>query len=187
MPDTLLQLDRHLFYFINHDLSNAFFDWLMPLLRNPYFWIPLYVFIFVFCLWRYKKQGVIIIVLLGLTFGVADYGSASINKSIYERVRPCNDRAMATTIVRRVDCGTGYSFPSTHASNHFAIAIFLSIVFYKRYKWLLPASLLWAASVCFAQVYVGVHFPIDVICGAAYGILVGYLFALIFKKLQPQF
>jgi membrane-associated phospholipid phosphatase len=187
MPVFLLQFDRHLFHFINHDLGNAFFDLVMPVLRNPLVWIPLYVFIFIFCLWRYKKQGTIIILLLALTFGAADYGSATIIKSMYKRVRPCNDPAMAATIVRRVDCGTGYSFPSAHASNHFAIAVFLSIVFYKKYKWVLPVSLLWAATISFAQVYVGVHYPIDVIGGTIYGVLVGWLFGWIFWKWKPDF
>jgi len=187
MPDTLLQLDRHLFYFVNHDLANAFFDWIMPLLRNPKFWIPLYVFIAGFCVWRYKKTGLIIIAFLGLTFGVADYGSATLVKSFVKRVRPCNDPAMASTIIKRVDCGPGYSFPSTHASNHFALAFCFSLILYKRWPWVWLWALLWAGVVCFAQVYVGVHYPIDILGGAVFGMLVGSLFALLFKKLQPQF
>jgi membrane-associated phospholipid phosphatase len=129
MPDFLLQLDHRLFYFINHTLSNRFFDWIMPYLRYPQFWIPVYVFIFVFCLWRYQKKGVVIILLLVATFAVADFGSAGVIKPLVKRLRPCNDPALAQTIISRVPCGTGYSFPSSHASNHFAIAIFLICVF----------------------------------------------------------
>ncbi|PJJ84330.1 phosphatase PAP2 family protein [Mucilaginibacter auburnensis] len=184
MPDFLLNIDQQLFHFINHDMSNWFFDWLMPVLRNRLVWIPLYVFIFVFCLWRYKKQGVIILALLLLTFGLADFGSASIIKPYFNRLRPCNTPELDTTIIERVDCGTGYSFPSSHASDHFAIAVFLSIVFYKRHKWVLPVSLFWAASISFAQVYVGVHYPVDVTAGAIYGILAGLLFGWIFWKWQ---
>lgn len=187
MPDYLLQLDRHLFYIINHNLGNGFFDVLMPILRNRLVWIPLYVFIFVFCLWRYKRSGFMIIVGLALTFAVADFGSATIIKSIFTRVRPCNDPAMAASIVSRVPCGSGFSFPSTHASDHFAIAVFLSLVFYRRYKWVVYASLLWAASICFAQVYVGVHYPIDVTCGAIYGTLTGLLLGWAFWKINPNF
>ncbi len=184
MPDYLLQLDRQIFYFINRDLGNAFFDILMLLLRNKLVWIPLYVFIFVFCLWRYKKQGLIIIVLLALTAGLADFGSATIIKSTFKRVRPCNDPAMAATIVSRVPCGTGFSFPSSHASDHFAIAMFLGMVFLRRYRWVLPVGLVWAASISFAQVYVGVHYPVDVITGAIFGVLVGILFYWIFRKIM---
>ena len=59
MLEHLVQLDRHLFHFINHDLGNPFFDWLMPYMRNARFWIPLYMLIVGFCLWSYKKQGLI--------------------------------------------------------------------------------------------------------------------------------
>jgi membrane-associated phospholipid phosphatase len=187
MPDYLLQIDRQIFHFINNDLGNAFFDLLMPVLRNRLVWIPLYVFIFVFCLWRYKKQGFIIIMLLALTFGIADFGSATVIKSTYKRVRPCNDPAMAMTIISRVPCGTGYSFPSTHASDHFAIAIFLGAVFYRRFKWVLPVGIAWASAIGFAQVYVGVHYPVDVTSGAVYGTLVGLLFFWIFRKISPEF
>ncbi|MDB5111938.1 MAG: superfamily protein [Mucilaginibacter sp.] len=187
MPDTLLQLDRHLFYFINHDLTNAFFDCIMPYLRNPKFWIPLYVFIIGFCVWRYKKTGVIIIVLLALSAGFADFTSASMIKPLVKRVRPCRDELVSKTDINRVGCGTGYSFPSTHATDHFAMAFFMILLFHKKWQWIWLWGILWAGVICFAQVYVGVHYPIDVIGGAIYGMLVGLLFALLFKKLRPHF
>jgi undecaprenyl-diphosphatase len=187
MPETLLQFDRHLFYFINHDMANAFFDLIMPYLRNPKFWIPLYIFIIVFCLWRYKKTGAIIIVLLALTAGFADFTSASLIKPAVQRIRPCRNPITSKTDINQVGCGTGYSFPSTHATDHFAMAAFLTLLFYKKWPWIALWATLWAGIICFAQVYVGVHYPLDVIGGAIYGILVGSLFAFIFKKLQPQF
>jgi membrane-associated phospholipid phosphatase len=187
MTDQLLQLDRRLFHFVNHDMSNAFFDWLMPLVRNPNFWIPLYVFVFVFCIYRYKKTGVYIIVLLALTFGIADRGSAGLIKNIVKRVRPCNDPTMTPTLILRVPRSSGYSFPSSHASNHFALACFFSLVFFTRFRWIWWVAISWAFLVSFAQVYVGVHYPFDVTFGALYGLLVGYIVYLLFKKLQPQF
>ena len=187
MPEALLHLDRHLFYFINHDLGNDFFDWIMPYLRNPRVWIPLYIFIIAFCLWRYKKTGAVIIVLLALTAGVADFTSAGLIKPAVKRIRPCREVTLGQTDINRVGCGTGYSFPSTHATDHFAMAIFSIIVFYKKWRWIALWATLWAGVICFAQVYVGVHYPIDVLGGALYGILIGSLFALLFKKLQPNF
>jgi undecaprenyl-diphosphatase len=187
MFHTLSQLDRQLFHFINTDLGNPFFDWIMPWLREPKFWIPLYIFLVVFLIWRYKKTGIIIIACLALTFGIADYGSATLFKSFIKRTRPCNDPTMAQTIIHRVDCGPAYSFPSTHASNHFALAFCFSLIFYKRWRWVWLWAILWAGMVCFAQVYVGVHYPIDVLGGAVFGILVGWLVSLLFKKLQPKF
>jgi membrane-associated phospholipid phosphatase len=187
MPDYLLQADRHLFYFINHDLANPFFDWIMPWLRNPKFWIPLYLFIIAFCVWKYKKTGLVIIVLMALAAGFADFTSASIIKPLVKRVRPCRDEVVSKTDMERVGCGTGYSFPSTHATDHFAMAFFLILLFHKKWRWIWLWAILWAGIISFAQVYVGVHFPVDVTCGAIYGIAVGCLFAWIFRKLQPGF
>lgn len=187
MSETLLQLDRQLFHFINHDLGNVFFDWLMPYLRNPKFWIPLYIFIIGFCVWKYKKTGVVIIALLAITAGVANFTSDTLIKRSVQRVRPCRDVLTSQTDVIRVGCGTGYSFPSIHATDHFAMAAFLVLVFYKKWPWIAFWAPLWAGIICFAQVYVGVHYPLDVIGGAVLGMLIGSLFALLFKKLQPQF
>lgn len=186
MPDQLLQLDRHLFYFINHDLANPFFDLVMPYLRNAKFWIPLYVFIVGFCIWKFKKQGIVIIVLLALSFGFADSTSERIIKPLVKRARPCRDLVVSRTDIQRIPCGTGYSFPSIHATDHFAMAFFMIMLFYKKWPWIWLWGILWAGTISFAQVYVGVHFPVDVFCGAIYGILVGCLFAWLFSKLQPH-
>ena len=187
MPGALLQLDRHLFYIINHDLTNPFFDWLMPMLRNARFWIPLYVFIIVFCIWKYRTTGMVIVLMLAASAGFADFTSARIFKAFYHRLRPCRDPVTALTDVIRVPCGTGYSFPSTHATDHFAMALFLCIVFGRKWKWIWLFAILWAASICFAQVYVGVHYPIDVTVGALYGSLVGLGMGYLFNRFQPQF
>jgi len=186
MPDQLLQLDRHLFYFINHDLANPFFDWIMPFLRNPKFWIPLYLFIIGFCIRKFKKQGIIIIIFIALSAGFADFTSASLIKPLVKRDRPCRDVVVSKTDMERVPCGPAYSFPSTHATDHFAMAFFMILLFYKKWRWIWLWGILWAGIISFAQVYVGVHFPIDVFCGAIYGMLVGWLFWWLFKRLQPQ-
>jgi membrane-associated phospholipid phosphatase len=187
MLEHLIEFDRHLFHFINHDLTNPFFDWLMPLLRNAKFWIPLYVFIILFCVWKYKKQGIVLIVLLALSAGVADFTSVHLMKNTVQRLRPCHDPIVSPTVISRAPCGTGYSFPSTHATDHFAMAAFLTLVFFRKWRWIWVWTFLWAGSICFAQVYVGVHFPIDVMVGAVYGILIGTLLGILFKKLQHNF
>ncbi len=187
MSNFLLQFDRHLFYFINHDLANPFFDAVMPWLRTPKNWIPLYLLIITFCAWKYKRTGLIIIVLMALSAGFADKTSAGFVKPLVHRLRPCHDPVVSKTAIVRVDCGPGYSFPSTHATDHFAVAFFAILVFYKKWRWIWFWGILWAGAISFAQIYVGVHFPIDVACGTIYGIFVGWLFSLLFKKLQPGF
>lgn len=183
----ILQFDTELFLNIHRGLSNGFFDWFMPLMRNRFFWSPLYLFIIIFCIKQYKKQGYYIIGMILFTFAMGDIISSRIVKPLVSRVRPCNDLSLADEIIHRVPCGSGLSFPSSHATNHFAIAVFLICVFYSRWKPILPIGLFWAFIISFAQVYVGVHYPIDVTTGALLGITIGFLCSKIFKKLQPDF
>jgi membrane-associated phospholipid phosphatase len=187
MPDFLLQFDRHLFHFINHDLANPFFDAVMPWLRNAKNWIPLYIAIIVLCIWKFKKTGLVIIVLMALCAGFADRTSAGLVKPLVHRLRPCHDPVVSKTDIVRVDCGTGYSFPSTHATDHFAATIFIILVLHKKWRWIWFWGILWAGLISFAQVYVGIHFPVDVFCGALYGALLGWLFALLFWKINEKY
>jgi undecaprenyl-diphosphatase len=184
----LIQFDKHLFYLVNSGLSNSFFDWLMPGLRNPYTWVPLYICMVGYCIYTYKKVGVYIILALVFSFAVADFGSATLIKPLVHRVRPCNCTTLAPAAIKRTPCGSGYSFPSSHASNHFAMAMCLCLIFGSvSRKWVWYTAMLWAFAISFAQVYVGVHYPIDVTVGALFGMVAGSLVALLFKRLQPQF
>lgn len=185
MITELQQFDTELFLKINRGLSNGFFDIIMPLLRNRFFWSPLYLFMIVFFIVQYKKQGYYLILGVLITFGLGDLTASRIIKPHTERIRPCNEPRLTAFVIKRVPCGSGYSFPSAHATNHFAIALFLTGIFYHRWKTILPLSLGWAASIAFAQVYVGVHYPLDTLTGAVLGIIIGLVVSFVFKKLQP--
>lgn len=186
MIEALSNLDHHLFYFINHTLTNPFFDWLMPLLRNKWFWVPLYLFLVLFLVKNYRTKGAVIIMYLLITFALTDMISAGLIKPIVNRLRPCNDILLKATIHQVVGCGVGFSFPSSHAANHFGIAVFLITVFYHKWKLIMPLAIMWAASICFAQVYVGVHYPFDVTAGGLLGALIGYITGTIFQTVQKD-
>ncbi len=179
MLEGLNQLDQNIFFFINQNLSNGFFDWLMPLLRNRYFWTPLYLFMAIFFVRNFGKNGWVILIVMGLTFGFTDFFSSRILKPAFERLRPCNDPLIKSEVNDRIPCGTGFSLPSSHAANHFALAFFLINIFYNRWKQILPLAVLWAFSISFAQVYVGVHYPLDVTAGGIIGGMIGYIFSTI--------
>lgn len=185
MIEDIIKLDHQLFQFINTDLSNAFFDWLMPILRNKLVWIPLYIFMIVFAIKTYKVKGFYLILFLIAAVGIADFGSASIIKPFFNRTRPCNQTSLKNQVILRVPCGSGKSFPSSHASDHFAIAFFVITIFRKKLKYIPLIFTIWAAAICFAQVYVGVHFPIDVTAGMLFGSIIGYLIAKLFLKYIP--
>ncbi len=184
MFEYLLQFDEQLFFAINKGLSNPFFDWIMPYIRNRYFWAPVYLFLIVFLPRNYGKSGWICLLFLLLTFAVADFFSASVIKPAVQRLRPCNDITLKNEVDARVGCGVGFSFPSTHATNHFAIAMFLVGTFYSRWRMIAPIAFIWAFSIIFAQVYVGVHFPSDVLSGAILGCIIGYITSTLFLTLK---
>jgi membrane-associated phospholipid phosphatase len=185
IPVALQQFDVELFLSIHKGLSNSFFDVVLPLVRNRFFWTPLYIFIIFYCIKNYKKQGYYMIGGLLATFAMGDMIASKLIKPFVARIRPCNDLSLADEIIRRVPCGSGYSFPSAHATNHFAIAIFLICLFYDKWKPILPLGLFWAFLVSFAQIYVGVHYPIDTIFGALLGTSIGFFTYYIYTKIKP--
>lgn len=184
MIDPLIALDKELFLSVNQGMSNAFFDWLMPILRNRFTWAPLYLFIIIFSIKNYKKEGVMMILALLLNFGISDSVSSSLIKNSVQRLRPCNDIELREQMVQRVRCSSGFSFTSSHATNHFAMAVLLIILFYRRWKHVLWLALLWAASISFAQIYVGVHYPGDILAGALLGILIGLITGTIYNRFR---
>lgn len=175
----LLHFDEYLFQLINHGLQNPVFDVLFPLLRNKFIWLPFYVFITGFLLVNFRKQGLLLIMVVALTVGVSDLTSSQLLKKSIKRIRPCHIYQSPESLHLLVPCGSGYSFPSSHATNHFALATILSFFlrpFFRKIYWPLG---IWALTVSFAQVYVGVHYPVDVLCGALLGIMIGVLFGFI--------
>jgi len=181
----LLHFEETLFHLVNSGCQNPFFDWLMPLLRDKFFWVPVYLFIASFLLINFRKQGLVIILALALTIGLSDSVNSQLLKKNVQRLRPCQVLKPAKDMHLLVPCGSGFSFPSTHAANHFAIAIFLTLVLGKFFRWIKIPLVLWASSVAFAQVYVGVHYPIDVLMGGLFGAMVAWgVFLLV--RLLPQ-
>ncbi len=185
--DILQQWDTRLFFWINHGWSSNFLDALLPVLRERLIWAPFYLFILVFSLLNYGKKGWILLGMLLLCFAVADFTSSSILKKQVQRLRPCNDPALAAQVQLRVPCGSGYSFTSSHAANHFAVALFLIGVFGHLNRWIRPILLLWAGSIALSQVYVGVHYPGDVLGGGLLGSLIGWGGARLMQPLDGQF
>lgn len=179
----LLSFDRYLFKLINSSWHNPFFNWLMPWLRNSNAWFPLYLFLLLLVLVNFKKTGWWWLIFAAGTVILTNFISSTLIKENIWRLRPCNDPDFKAWINVLV----GYrpqssSFTSSHAANHFGMAMFLFLTLRKNfYKW--PGLFfLWAFSISFAQVYVGVHYPIDVICGGIIGILIGYLSGKSFNR-----
>lgn len=166
-------IDYAVFHFINQTISNSFFDVVLPFLRDALNWIPLYAFLGIYLFMKYKTAAIKYLILIVVAFALADSISYHILKPWICRLRPCH----STTLHARLllgHCGGKWSFPSSHASNHMAIAltIVLSKIFSK--KWINFLWIFWALSIGFAQIYVGVHYPTDILAGFLLGILIAY-------------
>jgi membrane-associated phospholipid phosphatase len=181
--EQLLSYDRALFRLINYRWHNDFFDWLMPWLRNSLVWSPLYLFLILFVTINYKKTGFWWLLFALCTAILADFVSSTLIKQNVPRLRPCNEPDIADWV--RVLVGyrpQSSSFTSSHATNHFAIAMFVFMSFKNLFKNWPALFFLWAFGISLAQVYVGVHYPLDITCGAIIGILIGYLTGKTFNK-----
>jgi membrane-associated phospholipid phosphatase len=173
------QIDWLLFQWINDQSANMLFDHVLPLLRNKYFWIPFYGFLISFFLFNWKKRGLIISFYLLLVFFACDSINSRILKPTFGRIRPCREPERMEIVVQRVHCSGGFSFPSSHAVNHAGLAVFLWLFFRKPKKSWPYLFLFWAFAIGYSQVYVGVHYPMDVIAGFMIGGVIGTgIFAL---------
>ncbi|MFZ1705058.1 MAG: phosphatase PAP2 family protein [Saprospiraceae bacterium] len=175
------ELDQIIFYWVNNDWSNPVFDVVMPFLRNKYVWIPLYTFLVAFFLFNYGKKGYFLVLFAILTVGTADMTSNYGFKKNFKRIRPCNAE-LTMPVIERVPCGSGYSFTSNHAANHFALATFLVMIFGWKKRKLVILLLLWASSIAIAQVYVGLHYPFDIIGGGLLGAYIGWMYGRLFFR-----
>ncbi len=179
-------LDQQLFLLINRQWNLSWLDSLLPIWREANTWLPLYLFLILFVVINFPSKAFSWILTAIITFAISDQLSSSLLKPFFARLRPCNDPELVGMVrLLLPNCGSGYSFTSSHATNHFAFAVFIFITMGQvlgKWKW---AFLFWAGSVAYAQVYVGVHYPIDVLVGGLLGTLIGCISANLYQQRFP--
>lgn len=172
MLETLNNLDTQLFLFFN-GMHSPFWDNIMWWTSDKFNWIPLYILILGYLIYLYRwKAGWILLSALLLIL-MSDQSCVHLFKETFERLRPCHQPYLAG-MVHLVNnyCGGQYGFVSNHASNTFALAVFTALWIRKSWYW--TGILLWAALVSYSRVYLGVHFPGDILGGAIVGILLAW-------------
>jgi len=180
--------DKKLFVLLNSKWTNPFFDTVLPYFRDSVFWAPLYLFLLVFIAVNYGKKGWWWSLAFICTIAIADMVSSRGFKIAFERLRPCQDPFFFDQVrLLLKGCSGSFSFTSSHAANHFGMATFASITLFQTFGRYIYLTYLWAFFIAYAQVYVGVHYPLDILGGAAVGTLAGVLTASVFNKQVGSF
>ena len=179
MEEIILE-DKQAMIFLNN-LGSSTFDPFWILVSEKWFWIPLYVIFLYFLYKNFNKKSlfyILLFVALGIT---ASDQIANIFKFGFERLRPCHDPSLEG-LLREVKCGGKFGFYSAHSSNSFFVATYLTILLGKKIKQLPYFLFVWAAIVAYSRVYLGMHFPGDIIVAAIMGILLALFFGTLAKK-----
>jgi undecaprenyl-diphosphatase len=168
----LEHLDQQLFLFLN-SLNSPFWDQVMHAISGRVIWAPLYLAVLIYLGVKYKRKFFVILLFIILAVSFADQGSVQLFKNIFHRLRPCHEPALAGMVhLVNGECGGLYGFVSSHAANSFNVAL-LSLMFINK-RWYTICIIIWASIIGYSRIYLGVHYPGDVISGSLLGALIGW-------------
>lgn len=178
--DKILEIDKSWFVWLN-SWHTPFWDSFFLLYTNSKSWIPV-ILLMIFLLFKNYpwKTALTYILLIGAAVGLSDYIASGLFKPYFERLRPCLD--FPNEMVTVGNCGGKYSFASSHAANSFALFMGFSLAL-KNLKWVFWGLLFWAVLMAYSRIYLGVHFPGDVIVGALIGMFSSQLFFYLYQKI----
>ena len=180
--NTLNQWDTELFLCLN-GVHNSFWDFVMYWASDKIIWIPVYL-LFLFLLWRkFRGKIWIILVFAALLVFLSDQISVHLFKDIFQRLRPCHEDELMG-VVHLIDgkCGGSFGFYSSHASNIWAVAVFVLSMLGNRNIRLIIPILIWAMLISYSRIYLGAHYPGDVLAGALAGSFLGWMIARFAKN-----
>ena len=192
MFEEILKLDYKLFLFLNN-LGTTKFDAFWLSLSKIEANIVMYLFL-IFLFFHIKKLRPKFLYIFYLLFVIAlmititDQGS-NFFKDSFQRLRPCYNQSISDSLrLVKENCGGKYGFFSAHASNSFSLAIFFGLLFKNRIRYMIIITIVYASLISYSRIYLGVHFPIDIIVGSSFGIFVGFIiYSFVYLKFLKFF
>lgn len=185
MLEHIQNLDKELFLYLNN-LGVKEWDWFWVFLTEKEVSIPLYIVLLILILKKIKQRGLIItLVVVGLMITFTDQ-FANLFKDTFERLRPCNETFIEYGRFLAKRCGK-YGYFSGHAISSFAVATLISNILKPYYKNVYYWMFFWAILVTYSRIYIGVHYPGDIITGAIFGIIAGHLFFKLHQYFTAKF
>lgn len=179
MLEWLKELDRELLLYLN-SFHTPFLDPIMFWITKTLFWLPLYLFLLFLTIKYFKKDWWIIIIGIAITILLTDRITSGFMKPFFERLRPSREPSLEGLVhlvkdaAGKIYTGGKFGFASSHAANTFATAMFFWLVFRHRYRWMW-VLFVWATVMTYTRIYLGAHYPGDILVGLLIGLACGWL------------
>ena len=179
--EALSNIDTEFFLFLN-GLHTSWLDKVMIAVTQMWVWVPLYLLLIYWTVKQYGKRCWWIFLAVGILVLCSDQLSAHVCKPLFQRLRPCYNADLQDLIyLPKGMAGGRYGFVSSHAANTFAVAAFLTPALRKNRNWMGIVLYFWAFISSYSRIYLGFHYPGDILCGALLGILIGLIFWKVFQ------